>query len=475
MIFYRLLYRVVIKRTHICLVHWLTRDCHCPVVITTWTGVGYESVYDSDALAEDADAENLWAYDDLQSTAPRVFAVDFTEYYDVFKGEGADSSDVTRNGSRYITIGEYTSLGDYEGPVLKDYHAWDEAKMTPQRLTGSARANLSEAQLSTYNVIRAVAEIECSGQFDSLNAYDNAVISAGPFHWTLAVIFDRETDEKDQVSEGELCAFLAYLRSEYPGAYEQFFGLNIFGLCPSEEWGENGEALFDPYQRKYTTTLEQRTSASDGTVELEKMPLQLESMTIEEAETEWLYFRNWHWFYRFVMASRTSVDFQEACWDFARLRLEDILTTEWDGGPDSWDDGTTIGDVFTSQKAQAMILRWHVYSPAQMISNNSQGDQLENALENAQTLGIDNPQVPQLDFRQCEQDTSDSELNWAQAPNWNQDPAAWDDRHECQLIRGIFQTADDIGGEDDQITINETIENIYRDQTQPLSESRTTH
>ncbi len=415
---------VVNEETRACLIHWLNEGYRCPVVVTARTGDNHESVYNGSDVADGADPENLWRYDDVQSADPNVFAVDFTGYYDVPTGGGSGSLDFTQNGNGYITLGEYNSLGGYEGPALKESHAWDEAEITPQRLTGTAEGNLTEAEESTYEVIRAVADIECNGYLDSLNAYDNAVISAGPFHWTLTGFYDREGDANDQIAKGELCAFLAYLRSEYGDVYERYFNMNTFGIRPSGEWGDNGEDPFDSTQRTYTTTLERRVHVSDGTVETKPMPLLLDDMTIEEGEVEWLYFRNWHWFYRFVMASRLSEGFWDACWDFARLRFPSILEGDWPEAPTGadwsgldWTADATVGDVFTSERAVAMLLRWHVYRPFHISSGGPASHRrLEDIFEQARLN-----QAPHLD--------------------WEQDPSNWGDEYEAALITAIEDQA----------------------------------
>ena len=195
---------VLNRETHRCLVHWLNQGYRCPVVITARTGDGYASVYDGGAMAEGGDPENLWGHDDLQSTAPRVFAVDFTGYYDV--SEQADSSDVLLNGTRHMVLGEYaeTQNGDYHGPISwAPRQTWERGEIIPERLIeGQPEYTLTGNQRSTYAVVHAVSEIECMGYFDSVNAYDRALISVGPCHWTLSLMDQNKAGE----GTGDACA-----------------------------------------------------------------------------------------------------------------------------------------------------------------------------------------------------------------------------------------------------------------------------
>lgn len=66
----------------------------------------------------------------------------------------------------------------------------------------------------------------------------------------------------------------------------------------------------------------------------------------------------------------------------------------------------TIGDVFTSERAMAMIQRWHVRFPAYVISNNSAGQRLRNVITRAMNYPPENPPLV-----------------------WNTAPPPWSDRH----------------------------------------------
>lgn len=409
---------------------WINEAYRCPVVMTARTGDGYESVYEGGAVADGADPENLWVYDGVQSEQSRMFAHDFT---DGFLESGTDKIDGEKpfQHGAPIVLGYFES-GDYYGPKTSaGAHTWDSTEVTPSLFGLSGRD-------STYNVIHAVAQIECNGQLDNLNAYDAAVLSAGLYHWTLPQVDDAPVDA------GELCGFLSYLKSEYPDAYEKTF--RRFGADVDTEWGNEGEALFTSL-RKYVASVEKM--GPDG---FERMPTGTEDKTREEAIQDWYYFRSWHWYYRFIMASRTIDGFQEACYEYARMRVEDILSVSWENPLEYWPEDTTIGDVFTSEKAVAMLLRWHVLSPGTIVDtsgpyeNDNLTTVLESVREEAPNLELDGENV--------------------QGGSWTCDPTHWTDVHESVLIEELWtqgentsnkmgQTLDRIRAEERSISVSD--------------------
>jgi len=77
-------------------------------------------------------------------------------------------------------------------------------------------------------------------------------------------------------------------------------------------------------------------------------------------------------------------------WHMARIRLRDILQTPWDppnraaSVPDVPDDeaGTPtmrrarIRDVVTSERAVALVYRWHILNPTGMVAAGTAGNSL---------------------------------------------------------------------------------------------------
>ena len=68
------------------------------------------------------------------------------------------------------------------------------------------------------------------------------------------------------------------------------------------------------------------------------------------------------------MAGRTIPGFQRRMYDFARIRLLDIASAHFRADVGDLADGTTVGDVYTSELARALLLRWHIRYPARVIN-----------------------------------------------------------------------------------------------------------
>jgi hypothetical protein len=247
--------------------------------------------------------------------------------------------------------------------------------------------------------------VECVGFFDCLNAYDNAYISLGPCHWILGF------GAGATVGEGELPAYFAYLAETEPAAFDAALG--FFGIRADKTWGGNGGALFNSSQRKYTAWLQQQ--GPDGTYS---------AVPATAAVAD--FFRTWPWFYRFQMAGRTVSAFRARMWDMARLRIRDIRATPWPpaaGVPDVPDGigGTppaNLGDVFTSELATTLLLRWHVRFPTDVSNHGVAGTALVNALSRA-ILTVPIP-----------------------------DPSTWNDANEQALIAALMSVANSGGNQD---------------------------
>lgn len=403
--------------TRQCLMHWIENAYRCPVVITARTGRGYADVYDGDGMAEGATADNLWRHDDLQDSAPRVFAVDVTGYYDI--PDEVDDNDLMLNGQRHMVLGDYQVLpfdDDYSGPrSIPPNHTWSSAEITPETLVGEDADTIDGAALSTFRVIRAVSEVECYGFFDSVNAYDNAFISVGPCHWTLGI------STSDGVLEGEFPGYLSFLRNENPESYDTAFGR--FGLNIPESWFDtdtrtpNGAQLFDTGQRKYTGWLAKRNSVLVQQVMEENDDALWDRLPNEERE--WNYCKSWMWYYRFMMAGRSNGGYRHRMWEMSRIRLRDLLATTWTNLPEGaeWSEPVTIGDIFTSEKAVAILLRWHIRYPNQVCAE-SAAPRIESVLDRAQNTSI-------------------GELTWTD------DPSTWSDEHELELLRALVEVVEE--------------------------------
>lgn len=368
--------------------HWLRNDWRCPVVIEAW------SVNRAGARTAPV-AVNIWAHDSHASARERIFVRDFTNYYVYPTGRDPNAMHV---------IGDYVTYMTWSGPrSVPAAHTWSQGELLPAALTGVAAP--AGASLSTFRVVRSVAEVECIGFFDSVNCYDNAFVSVGPCHWTLGIV------SGTTVSEGELCGYLAYLRHIDPDAFRR--AVEFFGARVDEDWVSstgvaNGASLYSAGSRKYAGW----------------MALQQESggfARLAANESEGNYFKTWHWHHRFVMAGRTIEGYRRRMWDMARVRIRDILAVPWGAGVAEVGAGTPtarparIGDVLTSERSVAMLLRWHIRFPANVVSGGTAGARLRNVV----TLASGS----------------------AATLTWTGDPTGWTNAHETALVAAIVAAA----------------------------------
>ena len=340
---------VVNDRTRALIGTWLDADLRCPVVIEAWK----KRDKADDLFTEPyglPDSDNLWRPHQLTDTAPRMYARDFSGRWTLPAGSPRDLD-------RFVD-GEWTrskKVAAYRGPIVGEgRETWHECEVTPQTLVDLPPEALGAEAASTFRVVRAVAEVECLGFFDCVQCWDGGVLSLGLCHWTIALVNLRE--------DAELPALLAYMRGlggEYADAYDACF--SDFGLSSVETWPEGtsqtGTACWNSLQRKYTSPI----AIEDDTGRAVKVDV------FDDDVLEW--FRHWHWMHRFAMAARTLEPLRRAMWVMARIRLRDILNAEWQPQLLTRDDHgnpvhATIGDIFTSERTVALLLRWHVNAPA---------------------------------------------------------------------------------------------------------------
>lgn len=391
---------VLNEETRALLGHWLASAWRCPVVVEAWSM--------SSGRRHSLKASNIWLHDELKSSQPRVYVRDFSGYYDLPPG---------RRQSDMVVAGDFVTFDQWSGPrSVPSRHTWGaQSELTPANLIGREHEELRTDQLSTFKVVRAVSEVECLGFFDSVNSYDNAFVSVGPCHWTLGI-----ADRNGGVDAGEMCGFLAYLERFFPDAYRKAFG--DFGAGIQAHWGEDGAALFKSTQRKYSewVTLENESGGHSD---------------LARSEAEGDYFKTWHWFYRFLMAGRTVDGYRHAMWDMARIRLRDLTATPWPDGVSSVMEGPMssrppqLGDVFTSEKALGILLRWHIRYPADVVRSGNSGPKLLAALATAKGRRTD--------------------------LNWERDPSTWTDSHERALLDGLRAEVERRGNENLSQTIDQ--------------------
>jgi hypothetical protein len=304
-----------------------------------------------------------------------------------------DARDLSINGHHYIVLGYYES-GGYGGPNMSSNHSWATSAITPQRLVGVPEASLSAAQRSTLKTVLPTVREECGMRFDVSNAWDFSTLSIPLFHWTLGS--PPRPNAATQI-RGELLGWLAFLRHADRALFERAIG--FFGISTERNWP------LPALQAKFEDAVTHRRAGEAGLV------------TVPETRDDYAYLRSWHWFYRFVMAARTFGSWQRRLWDMVRFRLRDIRAAPWGAGVANLGNGNapTIGDVYTSELALGMLLRWHVYRPGHVVAGGG----------NAQRAGAELREA----FDRARADHPG--LNWATAPD------AWNNDHEEALIDGL--------------------------------------
>lgn len=365
---------VVNESTRVAIEYWLNNDYRCPVVIEAWnnTPAGART-----NLA--VGGWNLWAHDSISNDESRVFFRDFTNYYDY---------PASRSILEYQVLGYYQP-GTFGGPNTAKKHSWSpEAEMSILNIYDAPYnvAEVNSAKISTYRTMRVVAEAECYGRFDVLNAWDNALMSAGPCHWTMGVY----SASLAAYEGGELPGLIAYVKNINPEAFNKAFGK--FGLDTVLQWGEPG--LYFSGVRTYNTWIKLSTET-----DFEALP------TTKEGAS---YMKTWHWHYRFSMAGRTMSAYRKAMWKLTKLRLSKILEKEIRFRVSGHEVVSTLGAVFTSEKSVSILLRWHVWRPAWVVTSAS-------LVAPAVQFVVDsNPQI-----------------------NWALPVASWDNAHETKLTNEI--------------------------------------
>ncbi|MEW6497330.1 MAG: hypothetical protein AB1589_33225, partial [Cyanobacteriota bacterium] len=256
-----------------------------------------------------------------------------------------------------------------QGGTEQYQHCWQEAEMLPSKLIGKTASQLSEAERSTFLIVRAVAEAasgqESFGFFDSMKAYDRIIPAFGLFN------LQDGGDGKD------LFAFLAYFRYKDPIVFNKAF--EVFGIQADKDWVDkwgrgSGAALYSKSQRSYTASFAVQTE--DGSYK--------SVLLTPEAITN--YFGTWHWFYRFIMAARTLKGYRSAMWDMARIRLRELLETPWrkETIPNLGNRRALLRDVYTSQQAIAIVFLWYQRFPKDIINDEGEvGERLEAAFKRA--------------------------------------------------------------------------------------------
>lgn len=340
---------------------------------------GYDPKNPPPAAPQPGDTD-LWLYDDMQDSAPRVFSTDQLGRFTI------PSSKQLAGSPNSMVLGYFLTTKYGSGPVLVKSMSWQpECEVTmdstlPPELTPPPSADRSTAPVSsTYRVIRAVANQECYGRFDVYNAYDDGIISFGLFHWALL-----------KSGTGELAAVFAYYRDQYPDSYERDFGR--YGIYPAVAWDPtvySGNHAGD--QSIYVGQL-----GMYGLRDAQGQVHAADLLPLASSTDAYMidYMRSWHVLHRLEVALRSSDDLHRAMWKLAVRRLRDLLARPWDDGstPNQGPkvpDGSgglrvaTFGEVLTSERAVAAVLRHHVNRPKYVINADGATGDVKTAYQTA--------------------------------------------------------------------------------------------
>lgn len=347
---------VVNGATRTLIQRWRRLRLRCPVVMERWRVRDRRA--DDGALVFEREGtapveQNLWRHSEGHGAHTAVFARDLSGYWDALLPAAHPAGDLH-------VVGEHKSWRTYGGPLSSPSKGtWPEGEATPETFVGAswdALASVPGAR-STFKVVRAVGEKEFIGFADCINAYDNAIVSLGPCHWTLGIV-----GRSGAVSRGELGGYLALLAESDPETFHTAFG--AFGARPDRAWRGNGRLLFNQASCKYSAGVEVEDEPAAGLAGGHASHLFAAVATDTDAEINW--FKSWHWIHRLAMAGRLLPGWTRAMWTMARVRLRDILATR---GVRHAGSTFRVGELFTSELAVAILLRWHIRMPGHVISS----------------------------------------------------------------------------------------------------------
>lgn len=358
---------------------WVERDWHCPVVVEARvltpadrTALRNPASANKRAVvfarAVPVDNRNVWLRTQLTGAANLAnfsfIAWDFTRRYPQPPGRLDDDP---------VVIAKWNAGGWGGAAAIPPGHNWPEAEIKPDTMFGAfpnpAQRHAQAAFWSTFRILRSIAEVESVGTLDGMNAWDSAIVSGGPWHWTLGLGKTNGGNAQQAarplvIYPGELGPLLSFAANRIPADYATFFG--GFGVQPREPWVDPPVAHFSSGQRKYRGWIMQPDPAGNLVDTRNQNPATVpagNNPVANQADLDLIeVLHHWHWIYRWQMLARVGTAFRPLMWDLARGRLRALLTADW-GGAGGAVAGLTVGDVFTSEQAVAMLERVHVFFP----------------------------------------------------------------------------------------------------------------
>jgi hypothetical protein len=300
--------RLSIANAHV-LRRWRFRRLRAPVVMVAGSNENPLIAPSGEDLIENVDRT-----DELNSTEFRVYAYDQSGYF----GANADAA----------------VLGYFDkGPANANPHP--QTDITVSNALGVIAPEPRDEFLSAYRVIASVGEVEASGHFDALNAWDSAIFSYPLFHLTLTL-------SKSPINEiarpGQMAGFIRWIQDppadllsavfpdetklpkpNYPIEYPNQAGIDVLRENLSRQMRNVYHGAFGyfgvgasrtnsaPLQGFVTVAGRLSGLAPGGAVDMEAVwpgsnPSGLRQQAFYQSYQEW--FRAWPWFYRFAAALR---------------------------------------------------------------------------------------------------------------------------------------------------------------------------
>lgn len=334
---------------------WTRLGQRSPLIIAAFDGLDDSNLKVPQGTA--AVHNDLWRRKETEDNRLRMFAADFSEL-----PPGA-----TLDESRLELLGYY---GPYKvkktgGPaslVPTPARHIAYAEFRPDRvglkellLAAAKRDDLLYPAASTFRVIRAVSEIECLGNLDQINAHDDAGLSYGPCHWSLALA-DKNAADKTEL--GGLAAYFHYLQNERATP-----GVDVFARQGFRPYLESSKDIVTAPREKSNGAFVWRLGLIDDRGRSRPMT------TTDVLETV----PSWRNFYRWVAIGRRDQVIGPATWNMALRRLHQLMTRPFPkealtAHHQRSMPSPTMIDVFTSELAVALLMRWHVKAPNTVIT-----------------------------------------------------------------------------------------------------------
>lgn len=331
---------------------WTQHKQRSPLIIAAYSGLKDANL--KVPKNKDAHHADLWRRKETEDSGLRMFAADFTR---LSPGQTLDEDGLE-------LIGHYSPYKRTGGPGPLEP---TPARRVPFAEFRPGRIGLDEQALaaakcndplypaaSTFRVIRAVSEIECKGSLDQITAYDDAGISYGPCHWSMATAKDNAANDTEL---GGLSAYLYYLDKQ-----DAPLGVDVFARQGFRPFLSTEEDALKAARKNSNGAFVWRLGLIDDLGASREMTKDDVLNTIP----------SWRNFYRWVDIGRRNELIGPPTWTMALRRLHQLMTVPFPSKSltafhKKEMAEPTLGSVFTSELAVAILMRWHVKRPTDLV------------------------------------------------------------------------------------------------------------